>query len=239
MHRLGQAVRHTQGQERIESSTRKDVRQWQTHLQTGEWRGGHTYWQTHPQTDSWHTQRLGQLYTCTHGDRHTQKTTHTARQSETCPQNRFPHEETSKHNERRGQAHWCREREKDRHTHRKTQFIKQNFYLYTRERHFMHRWMIGFLFCFSNHIIFRPFRTIFHTVFISRQFASSVFICFLVRRTEWFTPHNETWNEATNNGTDLLQLIRQKLVDAVVSDVTITSSKKDVVTFTIPLLTYR
>jgi hypothetical protein len=98
---------------------------------------------------------------------------------------------------------------------------------------------IRFCVLFSNKIIFRPFHIIFHTIVIYREFASSVFICFVVHRTEWFTPRNKTWNEATNNGTDLLQLIRQKQVDVVVSDITITSSKTDVVTFTIPLLTYR
>ncbi|XP_021924488.1 probable glutamate receptor [Zootermopsis nevadensis] len=57
--------------------------------------------------------------------------------------------------------------------------------------------------------------------------------------TDWFTPHNTTWNETTANGTELLQLISRKQVDMVVSDVTITPSSADVVTFTVPLLTYR
>jgi ABC-type amino acid transport substrate-binding protein len=66
-----------------------------------------------------------------------------------------------------------------------------------------------------------------------------VFIRLLGGSTEWFTPNNATWNEATADETDILELISRKQVDAVVSDITVTPSRADIVSFTVPLLTYR
>jgi hypothetical protein len=71
-----------------------------------------------------------------------------------------------------------------------------------------------------------------------------VMFCFpnnrlVVFSTEWFTPQNATWKEATANGTALLQLIARKQVDVVVSDVVVTPSSAEIVTFTVPLITYR